>query len=116
MPAIYPLGDLLRVAWRLLPMLPGTEAEKDEYYIAHVAVFPEYQENGIGRILMKLAEDRCRQAGLEKCSLCVDFGHETARELYRKLGYQVVESVANPPHIVRRLKWDGYERMVKTMQ
>jgi GNAT superfamily N-acetyltransferase len=114
--AIYPLVEALHVAWRLLPMLPCSEAEKDEYYIAHVAVFPKYQGNGIGRNLMAVAEERCRQGGLEKCSLCVDFGHETARQLYLKLGYQVVESITNPPHIVRRLKWEGYERMVKKIQ
>jgi len=114
--AIYPLVDVLRVAWRFLPMLPCTEAEKDEYYIAHVAVFPQYQGHGIGRNLMAVAEEQCRQAGLEKCSLCVDFGHETARQLYLKLGYLIVESITNPPHIVRRLKWEGYERMVKKIQ
>jgi GNAT superfamily N-acetyltransferase len=116
MPAIYPLKDLLRLAWRYLPMLPGTEAEKDEYYIAHVAVLPQYQGLGIARNLMALAEKQCHQAGLEKCSLCVDFGHDTARQLYLKLGYQIVKSIIHPPLIVWWLKWGGYERMVKVIQ
>jgi ribosomal protein S18 acetylase RimI-like enzyme len=110
---LYSLPELLRLAWRALPLFDGIEADKDEYYIAHVAVVPQARGRGIGSQLMRLAEDQCRRAGLQKCSLCVDYGHEAARTLYLKIGYQIVETHTNPPHIVRRLKWGGYERMVK---
>jgi ribosomal protein S18 acetylase RimI-like enzyme len=90
------------------------ETEPDEFYISNLAVFPDYQGNGIGTLLMAYAEKLAREAALKKSSLIVAFGHENARRLYEKLGYKVIRS-----HLSRHPKVaegsGGYYRMVKNL-
>jgi ribosomal protein S18 acetylase RimI-like enzyme len=90
------------------------EAEADEFYISNVAVFPEFQGQGIGTMLIACAEEMARESGLQKCSLIVAFGHENACHLYEHLGYKVVHSfLSDHPKIAEGS--GGYHRMVKIL-
>lgn len=90
------------------------EAEADEFYISNLAVSPQWQGLGVGQALMVYAEQLARESNLQKCSLIVTYGHEPARRLYEKLGYQIVRSfdIAHPKVAEGS---GGYHRMVKVL-
>lgn len=87
---IFGLAGVLRLVRRLPAYGDLFETEADEFYISNLAVLPDYQGHGVGKALMDYAETLARQAGLKKCSLIVTYGHQPARRLYEKLGYQTV--------------------------
>ena len=90
------------------------ETEVDEFYISNLAVFPEFQGQGIGSMLMAYAEELAGKSGLQKCSLVVAFGHENACHLYEQLGYKIVNShLSKHPKVAEGS--GGYHRMVKTL-
>ena len=90
------------------------ETETDEFYISNLAVFPEFQGQGIGTLLMAYAEDLARASGLHKCSLIVAFSHENACRLYEHLGYKIVHtSESRHPKVAEGS--GGYHRMVKIL-
>ncbi|MBN1453491.1 MAG: GNAT family N-acetyltransferase [Anaerolineales bacterium] len=82
--------DVMRLAVRALSIASGIETKRDEYYIANLAVLPQYQGRGIGSGLMAYVEGKAKIAGLRKCSLIVDTEKPVARRLYEHIGYQVV--------------------------
>jgi ribosomal protein S18 acetylase RimI-like enzyme len=90
------------------------ETEADEFYISNLAVFPEFEGQGIGSRLMTFAEDLASASGLQKCSLIVAFGHENARRLYARLGYKVEHSYLNSHPKVAEGS-GGYHKMVKIL-
>ena len=72
--------------------------EYDSYYVCGVALFPEFRGAGIGKQLMQMAEDNCRQRGLNKLSLIVFEQNTGAKRLYDSLGYTVVMEEEVVPH------------------
>jgi len=111
---VFGLAATARLARRQLDYGDLKEAERDEFYVSNLGVFPELQGKGIGTLLMAFAEGMARKAGLQKCSLIVTFGHENARRLYEHLGYKVVHSyICNHPKVAEGS--GGYHRMVKTL-
>jgi len=75
MPAMFvPLQELENLA-------PGT------WYVNVLAVYPEFQGQGIGSGLLTVAEARAREAGSRGLSIVVSDGNEGARRLYRRHGY-----------------------------
>jgi len=105
-------GELLNLSIRMLPLAGGREAERDEYYISDLAVFPDFQGQGIGTRLLAFAEDQAAKHGLRKCSLIVALGNAAARRLYLQVGYHIVETVSYS-HLQKRSGETGYERMRK---
>jgi ribosomal protein S18 acetylase RimI-like enzyme len=90
------------------------ETEPDEFYISNLAVFPPFQGQGIGTLLMAHAEGLAHASGLRKCSLIVTFGHDQARHLYEHLGYKVVAAyLSSHPKVAEGS--GGYHRMVKPL-
>lgn len=82
--------DVIRLAVQALSIASGIENKREEYYIANLAVLPQYQGRGIGSALIAHVEGKARAAGLRKCSLIVDTEKPEARRLYERSGYQVV--------------------------
>ena len=67
-----------------------THSEDQMGEISIIAVRPAYQRQGVGRQLMRFAEDRMRSAGLKMVMVETvgDSGHEPARRAYSALGYE----------------------------
>jgi ribosomal protein S18 acetylase RimI-like enzyme len=57
--------------------------------IGSIGVVPGQQGRGIGRVLMRLAEDWARERGADDLRLMVWGFNEQAIHLYRELGYEV---------------------------
>ncbi len=72
--------------------------EADSLYICAMAVFPEYQGQGIGKQLLKLAETKARDHGLKKLSLIVFEQNLGAKRLYDQSGFVVVARAAVVQH------------------
>lgn len=73
--------------------------EYDSYYICGIAFFPEYRGLGIGKKLMAMAENKCRELGFNRLSLVVFDQNVGAKKLYLALGYKTVMTanvVAHP--------------------
>jgi ribosomal protein S18 acetylase RimI-like enzyme len=111
----YGLAGALGVVGRGISLAGGKEHDRGEYYIAHVATLPQFRGRGAATSLLQHAETRARELGLRKCSLIVDLGNETARLLYARLGYKVVETV-DMPKLEKKYATRGYLRMIKRFQ
>jgi ribosomal protein S18 acetylase RimI-like enzyme len=107
------LRDVVRLSVRALSIANGVETYRDEYYLANMAVFPNFQGRGIGSALLEHAEKKARQVGLGKCSLIVDIENPEAQRLYERFGYRVVFSKTYPG--AAGDAHTGYHRMVKDL-
>lgn len=107
------LWDVLRMSLRALSIANGVETYRDEYYLANMAVFPDYQGRGIGSLLLAHAECKAVNAGFNKCSLIVDTENPAARRLYERFGYQVIFTKTYPGPAENAHA--GYHRMVKEL-
>ena len=63
-------------------------------WVNYLAVDPEHQHQGLGRLLMEKAEELLRELGCAKLNLQVRSSNEGAIGFYRTLGYRVDESVS----------------------
>jgi ribosomal protein S18 acetylase RimI-like enzyme len=66
----------------------GDELTGRSLWIYDVHVEDAFRRQGIGRKAMLLAEEEARRRGISRISLNVFGGNETARSLYRSLGYE----------------------------
>lgn len=108
-------GGMLRLIRRSLPLMGLKECEPDEFYIFTISVLPAWEDHGLGTRLLTRAEERCRAAGLSKCSLGVTIDNERAIKFYKNSGYRVLETARVPP-LERAIQYPGYHRMVKELQ
>lgn len=63
-------------------------------WINYLAVHPDRQRQGLGRLLMKQAETRLHRLGCAKVNLQVRTSNEAATEFYRRIGYTVDDVVS----------------------
>lgn len=112
--AIYGLIGAIRMI-RLNRSLAGNkEAEKDEYLIAHLAVDEGFRRQGIALALLEKAEADARSLGLNKLVLEVEIGNDTAILLYRKTGFELVNTVYFNTKAAR-FCCPGFYKMSKTL-
>ncbi len=62
-------------------------------WVYYVAVDPDCQKRGYGRLIMAAAEDWLRSAGIAKLQLLVRRGNEQANAFYGSLGFTESTSV-----------------------
>jgi len=67
-----------------------------------IRVFPTLQRKGIGSRLITAAEEILRARGFEFAELSVDESNESARRLYERLGYSLVESTSINQSLLRK--------------
>ena len=60
---------------------------EDALYIDTIGVNPSYQKHGLGRRLMTFAEQKTREAGLNKMTLVTNPKQISNQEYYRKNGF-----------------------------
>lgn len=63
-------------------------------WVNYLAVDPEHRRAGIGRRLMRRAEENLTELGCPKLNLQVRTGNHEVLEFYRRLGYRVDEVVS----------------------
>jgi ribosomal protein S18 acetylase RimI-like enzyme len=95
--------------WRVVMLPGGKEAEDDELYISNLGIIPSMQGRFFGTHMLAHAEKLAQDRNLAKCSLIVGWHNTSARRLYERVGYQVVETVKDEG------KHNGYYRMVKVL-
>ena len=66
----------------------GDELSGRGLWIYDVHVAEAFRRRGLGREAMLFAEEEARRRGISRVSLNVFGGNETARSLYRSLGYE----------------------------
>lgn len=77
------------------------ECEKNEFYIANLATLEEYRGKGIGKALIKLAEESAKKAGYKSCSLLAkDAG---VKSFYEKLNFVFEEEEPYYSHTLYRM-------------
>jgi GNAT superfamily N-acetyltransferase len=69
-------------------------------WINYLAVSPEHQRKGFGRIMMAEAERRLQEAGCPKINLQVRSSNTAVIEFYRRLGYGVDDVVSMGKRLV----------------
>lgn len=67
-------------------------ADSDECYVAHIAVRPENQGRGVGKLLIGTAERVAREKGRERLTLYVAGDNGPARSLYLARGFRTVRT------------------------
>lgn len=72
-------------------------------WINYLAVHPEHQRHGLGRLLMGEAERRLRELGCAKVNLQIRASNKAAIEFYQHIGYTVDDVIS----MGRRLEDDG---------
>jgi len=72
-------------------------------WVYYLAVDPDCQGQGLGRVLMQAAEHRLLALGCPKLNLQVRVGNESVLAFYRALGYEVDAAVG----LGKRLIVDG---------
>ncbi len=59
----------------------------DEVHITTIAVDPDYQSLGLGRLLLVLITELGRQRGMKRLTLEVRRSNERARDIYHRMGF-----------------------------
>ena len=72
-------------------------------WINYLAVDPEYQRRGFGRLLMVEAEQKLRECGCPKINLQVRPTNQAVIEFYQRLGFAVDQAIS----MGKRLENDG---------
>lgn len=85
-----PMDSVLKPYARL--EVPGS------YYVSAMAVFPEHRGKGPGTRMLELAKEQTRRSGREQVSLLVFERNEGAVELYRRLGFEIIDRAPVVPH------------------
>lgn len=80
-------------------LAPYTKLEQpNSYYIAGMAVFPEYRGKGIGSKFLEIAERQAKGLGLNQISLIVFEENRGAKKLYDRHGYYEIAREKVVPH------------------
>ncbi|MEU4011725.1 GNAT family N-acetyltransferase [Streptomyces pseudogriseolus] len=74
------------------------EPRADHLYLDVVAVRPDAQGTGLGRLLLEFAEDRARVLGLPEIRLCTNAMMWENQKIYPRLGYEAVERRVTGPY------------------
>ena len=107
--AVLGFAKAVGFVWRAVTLPGGREAEDDEFHIANIGILPSMQGRSFGSQLLAYAEQLARENDLTKCSLIVGWDNPSARRLYERTGYQIVETVQD------EIEHHGYYRMVKAL-
>ena len=68
-------------------------------YVHHLAVDPNYQKKGFGKLLMNELIKRFRQEGVHKVHLFIEKRNNKVVDFYRNLGWEVREDLTVMSHV-----------------
>lgn len=72
---------------------PGDETQEGEIYIDTIAVNPQAQGKGIGKLLIEFVIEEFVNKRKETLGLLVDYDNPNAKRLYEKMGFTVKNSL-----------------------
>ena len=72
------------------------EEKEDEIKIRDIVVLPEYQNKGIGRILLDWSKEKTIKSNKSKLILCFIYDNKKLKEWYEKYGFKVTEILEFP--------------------
>jgi len=81
---------------RAVGVIRGTDDEYENSPIMNIgpiAILPEYQGQGLGRILLRASLQFAKEKSYSKTILCVNADNERAKALYIQEGFEQVEAV-----------------------
>jgi len=93
---VYRLGEIFQLTKMLISYQNEERVNRDELYIAHLAVFPLYRRRGFGQQLLDYAAEQAQTRSLSHLSLMTELENQPAINLYRKAGFEVVETIYYP--------------------
>ena len=67
--------------------IPDDVTQREQAFIAYMAVAPEHRRHGIARALLAVAEEEARRRGMSHISLMVTEASVPARALYARAGF-----------------------------
>jgi ribosomal protein S18 acetylase RimI-like enzyme len=108
---VYGIRQVIKLIWRGMVLGHTREAEKDEYLVAHVAVFEQFRRKGIAKALLDKTAADARIAGFKKCVLEVEIGNTPAITLYHGYGFRTQFTTEFGRH-AKLLQCPGYHKMV----
>ncbi|MBA4384124.1 MAG: hypothetical protein C0410_05260 [Anaerolinea sp.] len=111
---IYGFSGAFKMMWLNKSLVNNKEAENDEYLIAHLAVDEGFRRQGIAQALLEKAGQDALSLGLNKLVLEVEIGNDKAIALYRKAGFELVNTVYFNSDAAR-LKSPGFYKMSKNL-
>ena len=104
-------AGMARMIKRSVTFMSHKECQSDEYYVFTVAVSPDYQNNGIGKQLLTMAQRKAIEVQLAKISLGVTLNNHAAVRFYSRIGFEIVEAV-KMTRLARLIDYPGYYKMV----
>lgn len=88
----------LKLLKNLVPLLKFNSSvgqlNKGEYYISNIAIYPKFRGKGLGKELIKKAEEEAKRKEAKKVVLDVERENVVAIKFYRKLGYKKVKELS----------------------
>ena len=93
---IYNTKELFLYLKRILPYRADELISKDELYIAHLAVQPDFRRKGIATILLEWAAAEAVRQNKPVLSLLVEMENKPAISLYEKFGFKIIEEHTHP--------------------
>jgi len=93
---VYKPGEIGRFIKRMLPYRDEEKIPADELYIAHLAVEEKFRRRGFGLQMLAHAEEKAREQRLSKLSLLTEIENTSARELYEKFGFKLIDTILFP--------------------
>lgn len=81
----------------------ANNADSREAFISLIAVRPEFQKKGIGRMLINYACEMAKQRGMRTIRLEVNKANEKAKAFYRTNGFAVCQDEKNSIYMNRRI-------------
>lgn len=112
MPRVYSPGEILEYYRRVLILRDEEEVDRDEYYIAHLAVCTAFRRQGVGRTLLTFAQGQAQEEGIHKLSLLVECENQGAIALYEQFSFSTVKTYSHP-HQIPLTGSPGYVKMIK---
>lgn len=76
----------------ILKRIIKTDYPENSYYLANLAVKPEYQSLGIGTKLIQYCQQQAKRQGATSLWISVSIDNPRARQLYQKQGFEVKET------------------------
>ena len=69
--------------------------DREIAYVYGVSTVPKFQKNGYARTLLQFVMETLKEMGIKKIELTVDMDNFTAKRIYEKLGFKIVDNLDN---------------------